>query len=95
MGDVKLDNAHDNASNSDTYLHTLANRNDPICVTSSKVAKASIIGVAVASIIMGIMVHTFANVNTALRRFIYIGEVCGNIQDSDSSFYLGGTTLHK
>ncbi len=92
MGDVKHDNAHDNAGNSDTYLHDLANRNDPFCVTSSKVAKASIIGVAVSSIITGIIVLTFANVNTALRRFIFFGKVCGNIQDSDSSFYLGGTT---
>jgi hypothetical protein len=35
--DVKRDIAHDVAP----YLLTLANRNDPICVVSPKVAKAS------------------------------------------------------
>jgi hypothetical protein len=66
IGNVKRDNACDNASNSDTYLLTLANTNDPICVTSSKVAKASTISVSVASIITGIFALTFDNVNNAL-----------------------------
>jgi hypothetical protein len=66
IGEVQRDNAHDNAGNSDTYLLTLANRNDPICVASSKVAKASTISVAVTGIIAGIIVLTFANVNMAL-----------------------------
>jgi hypothetical protein len=61
IGDVK----RDNTSNSDTHLLTLANRNDPICVASSKVAKASTISVAVANIISGVISLTFANVNTA------------------------------
>ncbi len=64
IGNVKHNNARDNALDSNTYLLTLANRNDPICVMSSKVAKASTISVAVASIIMGIIALTFANVNT-------------------------------
>jgi hypothetical protein len=63
--DNACDNACDNAGNSGTYLLTLANRNDPICVTSSKVAKASTISVAVAAVIVGIITLTFANVNTA------------------------------
>ncbi len=46
-------------------LLTLANRNDPICVTSPKVAKASTIRVAVASVIVGVIALTFANGNTA------------------------------
>ncbi len=66
IGDVKHDNARDNASNSDTSLLTLANRNDPICVTSSKLAKASTISVAVVGIIAGVITLTFANVNTAI-----------------------------
>jgi hypothetical protein len=65
IADVKRDNAHDNASHSNTYLLTLANRNDPICVALSKVAKASTISVAVAGIIAGVITLTFANVNTA------------------------------
>jgi hypothetical protein len=66
IGDVKRNNACNNAGNSDTYLLTLANRNDPICVASSKVAKASTISVAVAGIIAGVIALTFVNVNTAL-----------------------------
>ncbi len=67
IGDVKRDNARDNAGNSDTYLLTLANRNDPICVASSKVAKAITISVPVASIIAGIITLTFTNVNKVLE----------------------------
>jgi len=67
IGDVKRDNARDNAGNSDTYLLTLANRNDPICVASSKVAKAITISVPVASIIAGIIALTFTNVNKVLE----------------------------
>jgi hypothetical protein len=48
------------------YLLTLVNRNDPICVVSPKVAKASTARVAVAGIIPGIIALTFANGNTAL-----------------------------
>ncbi len=70
IGDVKHDNARDNAGDSGTYLLTLANRNDPICATSSKVAKASTISVAVAGIIAGVISLTFTNVNTALRMFM-------------------------
>jgi hypothetical protein len=62
-GNVKHNNARDNAGDSNTYLLTLANRNDPIYFMSSKVAKASTTSVAVAGIIMGIIVLTFANVN--------------------------------
>jgi hypothetical protein len=64
IGNVKHNNACDNAGDSNTYLLTMANRNNPICVKSSKVAKASATSVDVASIIMGIIVLTFANVNT-------------------------------
>jgi hypothetical protein len=46
-------------------LLTLANRNDPICVELPKVAKASIIRVAVAGVIVGVFTLTFANGNTA------------------------------
>ncbi len=46
------------------WLLILANINDPICVASPKVAKASTICVAVASIITGIIALTFANGNT-------------------------------
>jgi hypothetical protein len=52
------------------YFLTLVNRNDPICVMSPKVAKASTTRVTVAGIIMGIIAGvitlTFANGNTAL-----------------------------
>ncbi len=51
IGNVKWDHVHDNAGDSGTYLLTLANRNDPTCVASSKVSKASTISVAVAGII--------------------------------------------
>ncbi len=61
IGDVKHNVAHDVAP----YLLTLANRNDPICVVSPKVAKASTIRVAVAGIIAGVIVPTFAKENTA------------------------------
>jgi hypothetical protein len=57
ISDVKRDVA--------PYLLTLANRNDPICVVSSKVTKASTICVAVAGIIAGVIVPTFAKENTA------------------------------
>ncbi len=66
IGDVKHDNTRDNAGNSDTYLLTLANRNDPICVKSAKVTKASTISVAVTNVIVGVIALTFTNVNTAL-----------------------------
>jgi hypothetical protein len=46
-------------------LLTLANRNDLICVTLPKMAKARTMHVAVAGIIAGIIVLTFANGNTA------------------------------
>ncbi len=65
IGDVKRYNTRDNANDSDTYLLTLANRNDPICVASSKVAKASTTSVAVTGIIEGGIALTFSNVNTA------------------------------
>jgi hypothetical protein len=65
IGDVKRDNTRDNVGDSGTYLLSLANRNDPICVASFKVAKASTISVDVTGIIMGIIGLTFANVNTA------------------------------
>jgi hypothetical protein len=55
IGDVKRD-----AGDSGTYLLTLANGNDPTCVTSSKVIKASTTSVAVA----GVIALTFASVNT-------------------------------
>jgi hypothetical protein len=48
-------------------LLTLANRNDPTCVVSPKVAKASTIHVTVTCIIAGIIVLTFANGNMALN----------------------------
>ncbi len=60
IGNVK----HNNAGDIDAYLLTLANRNNPICVKSSKVAKASTISVTVADVITGIIALTFANVNT-------------------------------
>ncbi len=63
IGDV---NSRNNAGDSNTCLLTLANRNDPICIASSKVAKASTISVAVAGVIASIIALTFANVNTAL-----------------------------
>ncbi len=44
---------------------TLANRNDPICVASPKVAKASTLHVTVAGIIAGAIALTFANRNIA------------------------------
>jgi hypothetical protein len=47
-------------------LLTLANSNDPICVASPKVAKASTIRIAVAGDIAGVIALTFANGNTAL-----------------------------
>ncbi len=56
-------NSRNNAGDSNTYLLTLANKNDPICIASSKVAKASTISVAVAGIIASIIALTFANVN--------------------------------
>ncbi len=46
-------------------LLTLANINDPFYVVLPKVAKASAIHVAVAGIIKGVIVLTFANANTA------------------------------
>ncbi len=46
-------------------LLTLAKSNDHICGASTKVAKASTISVAVAGIIAGVIVLTFANGNTA------------------------------
>ncbi len=57
--DVNSNNACNNAGDSDTYLLTLANRNDPICVASSRVAKASTISVAVTGIIAGVIALTF------------------------------------
>ncbi len=51
-------------------LLTLANRNDPIYVTSLKVAKASTIRFTVAGVITGIITLTFANGNTALMSHI-------------------------
>jgi hypothetical protein len=42
------------------------NRNNPICVASPKVTKASTICVAVTGIIVGVIVLTFDNGNTAL-----------------------------
>jgi hypothetical protein len=65
IGDIKRDNPRNNPGDSDTYLLTLANRNDPICVASSKVDRASTISVAVAVIIAGIIALTFFNVNAA------------------------------
>jgi len=47
-------------------LLSLADRNDPICVGSPKVAKASTIRVMVASIFAGVIVLTFANGTTTL-----------------------------
>ncbi len=46
IGDVQHDIAHDKARDIAPYLVTLANRNDPICVASPKVAKASKMSVA-------------------------------------------------
>ncbi len=63
IGDV---NSRNNAGDSNTFLLTLANRNAPICVALSKVAKASTISVAVAGVIAGIIALTFANVNYPL-----------------------------
>jgi hypothetical protein len=48
-------------------LLTLANRNDPICVASPKVAKASTICIAVTGIIAGVIALTFANGIAALN----------------------------
>jgi hypothetical protein len=56
---------HDVARDVSPYLLNLANRNDPICVVSPKVAKASTTRVAVAGIIAGVIALTFANGNTA------------------------------
>jgi hypothetical protein len=67
IGNVKHDVA--------PYFLTLANRNDPICVTSPKVAKASTIHVTVAGSIAGVITLTFANVNIALR-IVHIGDIC-------------------
>jgi hypothetical protein len=67
IGDVKRDVA--------PYFLTLANRNDPICVMSPKVAKASTIRVTVAGGIAGVITLTFANVNIALR-IVHIGDIC-------------------
>jgi hypothetical protein len=50
-------------------LLTSANRNDPICVASPKVAKASTISVTVAGIFAGVIVLTFANGNIAFLCF--------------------------
>jgi hypothetical protein len=47
------------------FLLPLADRNDPISVALPKVAKASTVFVPVAGIIMGVIVLTFANGNTA------------------------------
>jgi len=49
-----------------SYLLTLANRSDPICVVSPKVAKASTTRVAVTGVIEGVIALTFANGNKAL-----------------------------
>ncbi len=51
------------------------NRNNPICVASPKVAKASIIRIAVTGVIVGVITLTFANGNTAyytLFSIVYI-----------------------
>jgi hypothetical protein len=66
IGDVKRNVARHVTHDVTPYLLTLANRNDPICVVSPKVAKASTTRVAVTSIIAGIIALTFANGNTAL-----------------------------
>jgi hypothetical protein len=47
------------------YFHTLANRNDPVCVVSPKVAKSNTTCITIAGIIEGIIALTFANGNTA------------------------------
>jgi len=47
------------------WAYQCINRNNPICVALPKVAKASTIHVAVASIIAGVITLTFANGNTA------------------------------
>ncbi len=63
------DNASDNAGNSDTYCTCLGhlgcsdiNRNNPICVTMPKVAKASKQGLSLSPALLQL---TFANGNTA------------------------------
>jgi hypothetical protein len=48
-----------------SYLLTLANRSDPFCVVSPKVAKASTTRVAVAGVVEGVIALTFANGNTS------------------------------
>ncbi len=50
IGDVERDIARNITGIIAPYLLTLANRNDPIYVTSSKVAKASKMSVAVADV---------------------------------------------
>jgi hypothetical protein len=57
IGDVKRNIA--------PYLLTLANRNNPICVTSPKVAMASTMAVTIVRIFAHDIVLNIANVNTA------------------------------
>jgi hypothetical protein len=75
LGDILHNIVRDIAGVIAPCLLTLANRNDPICVASPKVDKASTIHVAVTSIIAGVIVLTFANGNMALW-LVYIGKVC-------------------
>ncbi len=92
IGDVKRNNSHNNAGDSNTYLLTLANRNDTIFVASSKVAKASTISVAVAGVIAGIIALTFANVNYPLSGIDAGGKTVdidtGILKSSDDLFQL-------
>jgi hypothetical protein len=59
---------HDIAAIIVPCLLTLAKRNNPICVASPKVAKASTIHVAVDGIIVGVIILTFANGNPTIQR---------------------------
>jgi hypothetical protein len=67
IGDVKRNVARHVTHDVTPCLLTLANRNDPICVVSPKMAKASTtcVAVAVAGVIAGTIALTFVNGNTA------------------------------
>ncbi len=77
IGNVKRDVVHNVARDVAPYILTLANRNDPICVVSPKVAKASKISVAVTGVISGIIALTFDNVNTVLLKvYLHMSVNC-------------------
>ncbi len=74
IGDVKCDVACNIASIITFYLLTLANRNYPICVKSSKVAEASTVVDCHVSLLPTVSLTNVANVNIPLLS-LYLGSL--------------------